>query len=179
METFGTPKHCPFPWYHTISSPAYLRMDAGRGSHGPHQGAPRRGSTWPRGCPSRRGRYHTHSRHQLSDVTEGLRILHSRNIVHGDLKGVCDCSKPYITAVLTRLQSNILVDATSRARITDFGLARLTQNLDSMRSNSSEQGFTARWTAPEILNEKGKQSKEADIFSFAMVMIEVRRDKVI
>ena len=92
---------------------------------------------------------------------------------------MCGCSKLYITAVLTRLQPNILVDATGRARITDFGLTRVTQNLDSIRSGSGEQGYTARWTAPEILNGEGEHSKEADIFSFAMVMIEVRRDKVI
>ena len=31
---------------------------------------------------------HTYSRHKLSHVAEGLCYLHSRNIVHGDLKGV-------------------------------------------------------------------------------------------
>ncbi|KAF9644873.1 kinase-like protein [Thelephora ganbajun] len=92
----------------------------------------------------------------LSDVAEGLYFLHSRNIIHGDLKG-----------------PNVLVDGDDHARITDFGLATVTQNLDSMRSASDDQGHTARWTAPEILNEKGTYSKEADVFSFAMVMIEV------
>ncbi|KAF9642667.1 kinase-like protein [Thelephora ganbajun] len=92
----------------------------------------------------------------LSDVAEGLYFLHSRNIIHGDLKG-----------------PNILVDGDGHARITDFGLATVTQNLDSIRSASDDQGHTARWTAPEILNEKGTYSKEADVFSFAMVMIEV------
>ena len=72
-----------------------------------------------------------------------------------------------------RVQPNILVDDTGHARITDFGLATVTQNLDSMRSISEDYGHTARWTAPEILSEKGTYSKEADIFSFAMVMIEV------
>ena len=72
------------------------------------------------------------------------------------------------------LQPNILVDGAGRARITDFGLARVTQNLDSVRTASDEHGHTARWTAPEILNEEGTHSKEADVFSFAMVMIEVR-----
>jgi len=74
----------------------------------------------------------------------------------------------------THVQSTILVDSTCHARITDFGLALITQNLDFIRSGSGDQGFTARWTAPEILNEEGTYSKEADVFSFAMVMIEVR-----
>ena len=34
-------------------------------------------------------------------------------------------------------------------------------------------GHTARWTAPEILDGEGWVSKQTDIFSFAMVMIEV------
>ena len=76
--------------------------------------------------------------------------------------------------VLMCAQPNVLVDATGRARITDFGLATVTQNLDSIRSATGDQGHTARWTAPEILNEEGVHSKEADVFSFAMVMIEVR-----
>jgi len=67
------------------------------------------------------------------------------------------------------------MDVAGRARITDFGLANVVQNLDSMRSATDDKGHTARWTAPEILNEQGTYSKEADVFSFAMVMIEVRR----
>ena len=31
------------------------------------------------------------------------------------------------------------------------------------------------YTAPEILNKSGVRGKEADIFSFAMVMVQVRR----
>jgi len=65
------------------------------------------------------------------------------------------------------------MDDSGRARIVDFGLAMVTQNLDSIRSASSQQGNTPRWAAPELLRE-GDYSKEADIFSFAMVMIEVR-----
>ena len=66
------------------------------------------------------------------------------------------------------------MDDSGSARIADFVFANVTQDLDSMRSTQGQRGFTPRWTAPEVL-DKGPSSKEADIFSFAMVMIEVRR----
>jgi len=92
----------------------------------------------------------------LSGIAEGLNYLHSCNVIHGDLKA-----------------SNILVDATDRARITDFGLAVVTQDLDLIRGASAESNHSVRWIAPEILSDQGTYSKEADVFSFAGVMIEV------
>ena len=70
------------------------------------------------------------------------------------------------------LQPNILVDDSGQARIADFGLAVIPQNQTAKRAFLDDQ--TARWTAPEILHDSGTYSKEADVFSFAMVMIEVR-----
>jgi len=90
-------------------------------------------------------------------------------MVHGDLKGVCCLNWLCLATVLTRAQPNILVDDAGHARITDFGLATVTQNLDSMRTTSEDHVHTV----PEILTEEGTYSKEADIFSFATVMIEV------
>jgi len=95
-------------------------------------------------------------------------------VVHGDLKGVRSCSRFHFTTVFTPSQQNILVDSSGRVRIADFGLAKVAQNLDSVLSASHQNGHTPRWTAPEILKEEVTCSKEADIFSFAMVMIEVR-----
>lgn len=63
-----------------------------------------------------------------------------------------------------------MVDASERACITDFGLAR---NQGASEETTTSGGGTARWTAPEILQGQGSVSKEADVFSFAMVMIEV------
>jgi len=115
-----------------------------------------------------------HSRYQLSDVANGLCHLHSCNVIHGNLKGVRHRSKSRFTATLTPSQPNILVDDSGHARITDFGLAAVVQNLDSMENDSLPRGPSARWAAPEVL-VGGKCSMEADIFSFAMVMIEARR----
>ena len=75
-------------------------------------------------------------------------------------------SKSRFAAVLTSYQPNILIDNSGRARVTEFGLAGVTQ------SAPHQHVHTARWAAPEVLNE-APRSKEADIFSFAMVMIEV------
>ena len=65
------------------------------------------------------------------------------------------------------------MDDSEHARIADFGLATVTKTLDSMQSTTCQRGHSARWAAPEVLGE-GTHSKEADVFSFAMVMIEVR-----
>ena len=68
------------------------------------------------------------------------------------------------------------MDESDRTQIIDFGVATVAQDLDSIWSLTDEIAHTARWTAPEILNEEGSYSKEADVFSFAMVMIEVRHE---
>jgi serine/threonine-protein kinase TNNI3K len=72
-------------------------------------------------------------------------------------------------------QSNILVDAAGHARITDYGLAQVTRKLGSAHSSAGggQIDHTVRWTAPEVLND-GRYNEEADIYSFAMVMVEVR-----
>jgi len=80
----------------------------------------------------------------------------------------------FTAGVSTPNQPTVLVDTTGRARITDCGLAVVTRNLDSVRSAPDEHEHSTRWTAPEILANRGIFSKEADVFSFAMVLIEVR-----
>ena len=75
---------------------------------------------------------------------------------------------------LTLRQPNVLVDELGHARLVDFGLSMVTRNLDSMQVDSWHHRFTLRWSAPEVLRSWAR-SKEADVFSFGMVMYEVRR----
>ena len=70
---------------------------------------------------------------------------------------------------------NILVDVVDNiphARIMDFGIAIVTKNLNSVRPPTRQGAHTRRWSAPEILLEQNP-SKESDVYSFAMVTIEV------
>ena len=114
-------------------------------------------------------------RRQLSDVASGLQYLHSRNVIHGDLKGVRDYSRSRFTAVLILVQSNIVVDADGGARIMDFRSAMVILDVDSGQADSSQHARSRQWSAPEVLGG-GATSKETDIFSLAMVMIEVRHE---
>ena len=63
------------------------------------------------------------------------------------------------------------MDATGCARVANFGLAMVAHDLESV----IEHEHGVRWIAPEILGDRGTYSKEGDVFSFAMVTIEVRR----
>ena len=65
-----------------------------------------------------------------------------------------------------------MVDESGNARITDFGLATIARDSNSV-SVSDDHGHTFRWTAPEVLGSGQAASKESDVFSFGMVMIEV------
>jgi len=70
-------------------------------------------------------------------------------------------------------KANILVDGSRRARLTDFGLASIMLGEKSIVSAQDPSVTTAvTWSAPEIL-EGGPVSKEGDIFTFAMVTVEV------
>ena len=173
VEILDAPKHCTSARCNDHTVPAYLELDARGRPTGIPQEQFRRESTWTCRCPPKFCLSLAYSGYQLSDIAKGLRYLHSCSVVHGDLKGVRKSNSHFSTA-LTLGQLNILVDDTGSARIVDFGLATVTRNPDSMRSVSDQHGNTPRWTAPEVLNGEA-YSKEADIFSFAMVMIEVCR----
>ena len=73
---------------------------------------------------------------------------------------------------------NILVDVVGNvphAYIADFGISIVTKNLDSIRAATRQGVHTPRWSAPEIFHGQNP-SKESDVYSFAMVTIEVRRE---
>lgn len=91
------------------------------------------------------------------DAAFGMEYLHSKNIVHFDLK--CD---------------NLLVNLRDPQRpickVGDFGLSRIKRNT---LVSGGVRG-TLPWMAPELLNGcSNKVSEKVDIFSFGIVMWEI------
>ncbi|KAJ7132598.1 kinase-like domain-containing protein, partial [Mycena epipterygia] len=97
----------------------------------------------------------------LNDIIQGLRYLHSENIVHGDLCG-----------------RNILINERG-ACLTDFGLAAFVE-LDTSVKTSTRSGST-HWMAPELLlptvYQPGfpfRRTPASDVWAFGCVCCEVR-----
>ena len=67
-----------------------------------------------------------------------------------------------------------VVDNVPHARIADVGITIVT-NLDSICADTRQDVHTSRWSAPEIFREQNP-SEKSDVYSFAMVTIEVHRE---
>ncbi|XP_006464133.1 hypothetical protein AGABI2DRAFT_52342, partial [Agaricus bisporus var. bisporus H97] len=95
---------------------------------------------------------------KLHDIASGLEYLHNENIVHGDLKGI-----------------NVLVDQFSNARLTDFGLSKITTDgtLGFTNTTKLASGRTAGWASPELLEDDARPTRESDIWAFGCVCYEV------
>ena len=68
-------------------------------------------------------------------------------------------------------QPSIFVDDRGRACLADFGLSAITSDIKS--TARVHKYYSVRWAAPEILRGNVGVSKETDIYSFGMVVIEV------
>lgn len=64
------------------------------------------------------------------------------------------------------------MDDAGIGRLTDFGLSRVVSGLDSAAPMTD--GHAVRWTAPEVLDMEQPVTKASDVYSFAMVIVEVR-----
>ncbi|VFQ88855.1 unnamed protein product [Cuscuta campestris] len=102
--------------------------------------------------------YHKYQLHntQVSlytrQILSGLRYLHSRDVIHRDIK----CA-------------NILVDVNGSVKLADFGLAKATK-LNDIKSCKG----TAFWMAPEVVNRKNNgYGLAADIWSLGCTVLEM------
>ena len=110
----------------------------------------------------------------------GLHYLHERDIIHGDLKGVCPIVFDIIPCSQTIPQHNILItsDSPARACLADFGLSTLTPN-PLGEATTITSGGTPPYMAPELLDpekfgeKNSRPTKPADMYAFGMMVYEV------
>lgn len=87
-------------------------------------------------------------------VASALDYAQGRGVIHRDLK-----------------PANLMVDSEGRARVMDFGIARLTEEAISRRSKTGSSVGTPLYMAPE--QEQGVARKESDEYSMALCLYEV------
>ncbi|TCD66074.1 hypothetical protein EIP91_001832 [Steccherinum ochraceum] len=101
----------------------------------------------------------------LFQIADGLLYLHDEGLVHGDLHG-----------------GNILIDDEGNARLTDFGMALLTEST-AYGYASLHGGGAIRWKAPELSDpeeygvEGMRPTPASDVFSFSCMVIELHSGK--
>ncbi|KAG8962470.1 hypothetical protein FRC03_004215 [Tulasnella sp. 419] len=98
----------------------------------------------------------------LFQIANALQYLHSRSLVHGDLKG-----------------DNILIDDNGCALICDFGMSKFIDDALHITgfTTTAAGGGSARFLCPELLND-GEKTTMTDIWAFGCVVIQVMLDRL-
>ena len=89
----------------------------------------------------------------LHDVACGLAYLHSKNVIHRDLKA-----------------DNVLLTSNNEAKIGDLGVARVMQSFAANQQMTKGPGNISHMP-PEALVDNPKYTNKLDIFSFGCVII--------
>ncbi|KAK0213720.1 TKL/TKL-ccin protein kinase [Armillaria fumosa] len=106
----------------------------------------------------------------LCEVAEGLRYLHSFNIIHGDLSG-----------------SNILINDQGKALLGDFGLSSIVAEFDETSCMTSGVSGAVRWADASLYKLLLRDDEDdkmpplttmSDIYSFGSVTLEILSGRI-
>jgi len=87
-------------------------------------------------------------------ICRGMEHAHSKKLVHRDLK-----------------PANILLTQAMDAKVTDFGLAKLTGDIST--TLSGEISGTLPYMSPESFTDQGAVDERSDIYSFGVILYEM------
>ncbi|KIM42498.1 hypothetical protein M413DRAFT_444900, partial [Hebeloma cylindrosporum] len=93
----------------------------------------------------------------LIEVASGLEYLHSKNLVHGDIRA-----------------ANILISANGVAHLTNYGMSKIRQEHGQDISTPLDN---IRWCAPELVRESSS-STQSDVWSYGMTCLQLLSGKV-
>ena len=108
--------------------------------------------------------------------------LHSRGMIHGDLKGgaILDVNWRLSSLTPLSLQANILIDQSGHACLADFGcLTTVSDPTGPTPSSSVLNAGTTRWMSSELLHPEefgfkdSRPTRESDCYALGMVILEV------
>lgn len=98
----------------------------------------------------------------IKQMSLGLSYLHHSNIIHCDLKSM-----------------NILICEGLIAKIADFGISKVVDNLTISKTASKGVAGTVRWMAPELLTKHKKHTTYSDIYALGMIIWEITAQKTV
>jgi WD40 repeat protein/serine/threonine protein kinase len=100
-----------------------------------------------------------HVRYQIAtDMACGLAFLHREGILHRDVKSL-----------------NVLINDQFRAKLTDFGLARVKSETQTTSTKGS--AGTPAWMAPELFKRKANYTQKCDVYSLGIAFWELAARK--
>ncbi|KAF8594766.1 kinase-like protein [Ceratobasidium sp. AG-I] len=94
-------------------------------------------------------------------ICQGLSYLHSRTIIHGDLKGM-----------------NIFVSDQGTPVLADFGNAVLQECSLKFTTTATKSSISSRWAAPEMFEDSCKYTIPADVYALGMTILETLTGEV-
>ncbi|OQS01686.1 mitogen-activated protein kinase kinase kinase [Achlya hypogyna] len=103
-------------------------------------------------------------------ILMGVEYLHSKGIIHRDIKGTPGSMRPS-----PPIGANVLVNEHGHAKLADFGCSKQvpsTETTDSLEESLRSIRGSVPWMAPEVVQQTGHDCK-ADIWSVGATVLEM------
>jgi hypothetical protein len=96
----------------------------------------------------------------IYNIALGVAFLHKRHVIHRDLKSL-----------------NIFLDSDFNPKLGDYGLARITTQMNAQAGNEQPRG-TSAWMAPELFSVPSKPTYASDVYAMGVTFWEIMSRKI-